>query len=215
MTRVVVVDDHPLVRRGLVEVLRDDPTITVCGEVGTIADFMATVSSNPPDVAIIDLSLGDESGLDLISVLTQQHPNVRVLVLSGHDERIHADRALRAGALGYIMKDKAAADLIAAVHQVAAGKASLSPETTDRLLATLTRSERHAVRSPLDRLSNRERQVLTLTGQGFATRAIAKELGLSVKTVESHRAHIKDKLGLHNSRELMRVAVMWAETEHV
>ena len=210
--RVVVVDDHPIFRKGLVEAIQDEPGITVCGEAGTVGTALATIAEHKPDVAIVDLSLKDESGLDVVSALARTHPAVRVLVLSGYDERLHADRALKAGALGYIMKDKAATELLEAVRRVAAGKSYVSPETADRILSSLGRSRR---RSPVDRLSDRERHVLTLMGRGVATREIAAQLDLSVKTVESHYAHIKEKLGLRNARELMRVAVMWAEDGRV
>lgn len=213
--RVVVVDDHPVFRKGLVEVIDDEPDITVCGEAGTPQAALTIVAAEQPDVAVVDLSLGDKSGLDLVSVLSRQHPNVRLLVLSGHDERVHAERALKAGALGYIMKDKAANELLAAVRQVSAGKSFVSPQMAERILSTLGASRRQKVRSPLDRLSDRERHVLTLMGQGVTTREIAEKMGLSVKTVESHYAHIKEKLGVRNGRELMRVAVTWVESDRL
>jgi len=213
--RVVVVDDHPIFRRGLVEALSEATGVTVCGEAGTVATALDAVVTQQPDVAIVDLSLGAESGLDLVSSLAKSHPDVRVLMLSGYDERVHADRALKAGALGYIMKDKAARELIAAVHRVAAGKPYVSAETAERILSTLGTSHRSHDQSPLERLSDRERQVLTLIGRGLATRDIASQLNLSVKTVESHAAHIKEKVGARNGRELMRVAVTWAEDHHL
>jgi DNA-binding NarL/FixJ family response regulator len=207
---VVIVDDHPLFRQGLLEAARAEPTIHVCAEAATIASALSAVAVHQPDVAIVDLTLGNESGFDLIAALGRAHPNVRVLVLSGHDERGHADRSLKAGALGYIMKDKAANELLGAVHRVAEGKSYVSPETAERILTTLG-SVRTAGQSPLDRLSNRERHVLALMGRGVTTRDIATQLDLSVKTVESHYAHIKEKLGVRTARELMRLAVMWAE----
>lgn len=208
--RVVVVDDHPIFRKGLGDALRGAPGVTVCAEAESIGTALASVAAQRPDVAIVDLSLGDESGLDLVKALAEGYPAVRVLVLSGHDERVHADRALKAGALGYIMKDKAADELLLAVRRVAAGKPYVSEETADRILAALG-GARSTPASPLDRLSDRERQVLTLMGRGVATRDIATQLDLSVKTVESHYAHIKEKLGIRNGRELMRIAVTWSE----
>ena len=214
--RVVVVDDHPLFRKGLIEAVNEEPGLGVCGEASTIASAMAVIGAESPDVALVDLSLGDESGLDLIAALAMTHPDVRLLVLSGHDERIYADRALKAGALGYIMKDKAAGELLTAIRRVAAGKSYVSAETADRILTTLGGGRRRpASESPLDRLSDRERQVLTLMGRGVATRDIAVQLDLSVKTVESHYAHIKEKLGVRTARELMRVAVTWADADRL
>jgi two-component system, NarL family, response regulator NreC len=125
--RVVVVDDHPIFRKGLVEAIQNEPGISVCGEAGTVGTALAAIAEHKPDVAIVDLSLKDESGLDVVSALAKTHPAVRVLVLSGYDERLHADRALKAGALGYIMKDKAATELLEAVRRVAAGKSYVSP----------------------------------------------------------------------------------------
>lgn len=210
ITRVLVVDDHPLFRRGLLEVLTAAPKIAVCGEAGTVAEALAQAAAQRPDVAIVDLTLGDESGLDLVATLRRTHPTMRILVVSGHDERVHADRALQAGALGYVMKDKAATELLQAVRRVAMGKSYVSEETADRILTAIG-GARQPGASPLDRLSDRERQVLTLMGRGHTTRQIAEQLQVSVKTVESHYAHIKDKLGVRHGRELMRVAVTWSE----
>jgi DNA-binding NarL/FixJ family response regulator len=213
--RVVVVDDHPIFRKGLIEALRDDSGIVVCGEADTVATARDAIVAHRPDVAIIDLSLGNESGLDLVSALAKVHPAVHALVLSGHDERLHAERALKAGALGYIMKDKAASELVTAVRRVASGQPYVSPDTADRILSALGPGRRAANPSPLDRLSDRERRVLTLMGRGVATREIAKQLDLSIKTVESHYAHIKAKLGVRTGRELMRLAVKWADDNPV
>lgn len=215
VVRVLVVDDHPIFRRGLVHTLHDGAGIVVCGEAATIADAVAAVRTQQPDVAIIDLSLGRENGLDLVKSFRQTHPAIRVLMLSGHDEQVHADRALKAGALGFIMKDKAAADLCAAIRRVATGRPYVSPEAADRILAALGADCGPAGRSPLDRLSDRERSVLVLVGRGIATREIATQLGVSVRTVESHCAHIKAKLGIRTARELMRVAVTWAESDRL
>src|SRR5512138_1325293 len=173
---VLVVDDHPLFRKGLIDLIAGQPGIAVCGEAGTVEAALGSIAAHQPDVAIIDLTLGEQSGLDLVSTLAASHPAVRVLVLSGHDERVHADRALKAGALGYIMKDKAASELLTAVRRVAAGKPYVSPETADTILSTLGPSSRKATQSPSDRLTDRERHVLKLVGKGLATREIAAEL---------------------------------------
>ncbi len=213
--RVLIVDDHPVFRRGLVELINEAPDLTVCAEAETAAGALAAAKTRQPDVAMVDLSLGHESGLDLIASLVASQPDVRVLVVSGHDERVYADRALTAGALGYVMKDQPAEELLTAVRRVASGKPYVSVDTADRILSTMGTSRRTAVRSPVDRLSNRERHVLTLVGRGLATREVAAQLQLSIKTVESHLAHIKQKLGVRNSRELMRIAVTWIERDTV
>lgn len=212
MVRVLVVDDHPIVRKGLVDLFNEAPGLSVIGEAGTIAEGLAAVVAGQPHVAVIDLSLGTESGLDLVALLAEHHAAVRVLVLSGHDEQLYADRALKAGALGYIMKDRGPTELIAAVRRVATGKSYVSPDTAERILSTLGASRRaQDSRSAVDRLSDRERHVLTLIGKGLGTREIAQQLDLSVKTVESHYAHLKEKLGARNGRELLRLAVGWAD----
>lgn len=211
--RVLLVDDHPVVRAGLVEIFRDHPDLTVCGQAASIADALRLVSTTKPDVAVVDLTLGRESGLDLLASLVRDHASVRVLILSGHDEKLYAERALKAGALGYVMKDRASADLIASVRQVAAGKSAVSDATVDRILSTMGTSRRHATdgRSPLERLSDREQHVLRLLGQGLAVRQIASALAVSPKTIESHVAHLKEKLGASNGRELTRLAMSWSD----
>ncbi|MGE0705657.1 MAG: response regulator, partial [Vicinamibacterales bacterium] len=209
--RILVVDDHPIVRKGLVDLFNGAPGLSVCADTGTIADSLQALTSSQADVAVIDLSLGKESGLDLVAAVAEQHPDVRVLVLSGLDEDLYATRALEAGALGYIMKDQAPAELIAAVRRVAAGKPYVSADAADRILSMAGARRKRMATAPLDRLSNREQHVLTLIGKGLATREIAEQLKLSVKTIESHYAHLKEKLGARNGRELMRLAVGWAD----
>lgn len=209
--RILVVDDHPIVRKGLVDLFSDEADLAVCGQAGTIAEALAAAAAEPPDVAVVDLTLGEESGLDLLAPLSSTHPAVSVLVLSAHDEQLYAERALKAGALGYVMKDQAAAELLAAVRRVAAGKSHVSEEMADRILSTMGAPNRNRPdgRSPLERLSDREHHVLTLLGQGMATREIAQRLQVSVKTIESHFAHLKEKLGARNGHELVRLAVSW------
>jgi DNA-binding NarL/FixJ family response regulator len=181
----------------------------VCGEAGAIDEAMAAAARAVPDVAVVDLALGAESGLDLVAALVAKHPGLGVLVLSGYDERLYADHALKAGALGYIMKDQAPGELLAAVRRVASGKPYVSADTAERILSTLGTRRGQQDRSPVDRLSDRERHVLTLVGRGLTTREIAEHLKLSVKTIESHYAHLKEKLGARNGRELTRLAVTW------
>ena len=208
--RVVIVDDHPIVRKGLTELINHEPGMIVCGESDTADGGLARIHADRPAVAIVDLSLGMESGLQLVKSLNAALPEVKVLILSMHDETLHAERALAAGARGYIMKHAAMQHLIGAIRCVASGKTYVSPEMSERIVARMTgRRARPEATAPIERLTDREREVLTLIGRGLGTRDIARQLTVSVKTVETHQARIKEKLGLTHVRELTRAAVSW------
>jgi DNA-binding NarL/FixJ family response regulator len=210
--RIVIVDDHPIVRRGLTEVINQEPDMAVCGESDTAAGGLALIRSARPDVAIVDLSLGLDSGLQLVKELDASIPGARVLVLSMHDETLHAERALAAGARGYIMKQEAMQNLIAAIRCVASGKTYLSPQMSNRIVARVTsRGTTEHQPTSFERLTDREREVFSLIGQGLATRDIARQLDLSRKTVETYQARIKEKLGLATGHELIRMAVSWSQ----
>lgn len=210
--RIVLVDDHPIVRKGLTELINHEPGMVVCGESDTAEGGLARIRAERPAVAIVDLSLGMDSGLELVKTLNASVPDVKVLILSMHDETLHAERALAAGASGYVMKHAAMQHLIAAIRCVASGKTYVSPEMSERILARVTgrRQAPTGETAPFERLTDREREVFTLIGRGLGTRDIARQLGLSVKTVETHQARIKDKLGLVNGRALMRAALNWS-----
>jgi DNA-binding NarL/FixJ family response regulator len=208
----VIVDDHPIVRKGLTELINHEPGMTVCGESDTATGGLERIRVDRPDVAIVDLSLGMDSGLQLVKQLDASLPDVRVLILSMHDETLHAERALAAGARGYIMKQEAMHNLIAAIRCVASGKTYVSPRMSERIVARV--SARGATRdepAPFERLTDRERDVFALIGRGLATRDIARQLDLSVKTIETHQARIKEKLGLTTGHELIRAAVSWTQ----
>ena len=210
--RIVIVDDHPIVRKGLSELINHEPDMTVCGESDTAAGGIERIRADRPDVAIVDLSLGMESGLQLVKTLDASLPDVRVLILSMHDETLHAERALAAGARGYIMKHEAMHNLIAAIRCVASGKTYVSPQMSERIVARVTgRRATQEEQAPLERLTDREREVFALIGRGLATRDIARQLDLSTKTIETYQSRIKEKLGLANAHELMRAAVSWTE----
>ncbi|OFW28132.1 MAG: hypothetical protein A3H97_14555 [Acidobacteria bacterium RIFCSPLOWO2_02_FULL_65_29] len=210
--RIAIVDDHPIVRKGLTELINHEPDMTVCSESDTAGGGLERIHADHPDVAIVDLSLGMESGLQVVKQIDVTLPDVRVLILSMHDETLHAERALAAGARGYIMKHEAMHNLIGAIRCVASGKTYLSPQMSERILARLTsRGTTQVESAPFDRLTDREREVFTLIGRGLATRAIAQQLALSVKTVETYQARIKEKLGLTNGHELTRAAVSWTQ----
>jgi DNA-binding NarL/FixJ family response regulator len=215
--RIVIVDDHPVVLKGLRHLINDEPDMAVCGESDSAAGALAVIGAERPDVAIVDLVLGGAGrldGLEVVAALTASHPSVRVLVLSMRDEFLFAERALRAGASGYIMKHEAIRDLLTAVRRVAAGKIYVSERVSERFFAGVAgRRAADAGVPPYDRLTDREREVFTLIGRGLGTRAIARQLEVAVKTIESHHAHIKEKLGLKSVRQLVRVAASWAQSE--
>jgi DNA-binding NarL/FixJ family response regulator len=208
--RIVIVDDHPIVRKGLTELINHEPGMIVCGESDTADGGLARIRADRPAVAIVDLSLGMDSGLQLVKMLNVSLPDVKVLVLSMHDETLHAERALAAGASGYIMKHAAMQHLIGAIRCVASGKTYVSPEMSERIVSRITgRRDTPEATAPFERLTDREREVFTLIGRGLGTRDIARQLTVSVKTVETHQARIKEKLGLTHGRELTRAAVNW------
>lgn len=211
--RVVIVDDHPIVRKGLGELINHEPGMTVCGEADTADAGLARIRLDRPDVAVVDLTLGLDSGLELVKALNHALPEVRVLVLSMHDESLHAERALAAGAHGYVMKDQAMGCVLAAIRCVASGKIYVSPEMAERIVARVRRPGRPGEESrPAERLTDRERDVFALIGRGLSTRAIAEHLDLSVKTIETYQARIKEKFGLSDSHQLMRAAVEWTQS---
>ena len=208
--RIVIVDDHPIVRKGLTELINHEPGMMVCGESDTADGGLTRIRADRPAVAIVDLSLGLDSGLQLVKTLNASLPEVKVLILSMHDETLHAERALAAGASGYIMKHAAMQHLIGAIRCVASGKTYVSAEMSERIVARMTgRRDTPDAMAPFERLTDREREVFTLIGQGLGTREIAQQLTVSVKTVETHQARIKEKLGLTHVRELTRAAVNW------
>jgi len=210
LLRVLIVDDHPVVRKGLTELINQEPDMTVCGESDTADGGLARIRQDHPDVAIVDLTLGKDSGLQLVKTLNASLPDVRVLVLSMHDETLHAERALAAGANGYIMKHEAMKSLLGAIRCVASGKTYVSPQMSERIVARVTGRGGTRVESiPCERLTDREREVFALMGRGLETREIAQQLDLSVKTIETYHARIKEKLGLKSGHELIRAAVEW------
>jgi len=207
------VDDHPIVRAGLAELIGGQADMVVCGESNGGADLMPLVLATHPDVVVMDLSLGATGGLDLTRGLIEVAPRLRVLVMSMHDELLFAGRAMRAGARGYVMKQEAVREVLTAIRKVASGQTYVSARMAERIVAANAGHPFDAVPpSPLDRLTDRERGVFELIGRGITTRTIAERLGLSVKTIESHRAHLREKLGLETGLELVRMATTWVES---
>lgn len=213
--RIAIVDDHPIVRRGLVEMINQESHLTVCAEAETFHQALDAIKKEKPDLAIVDLTLADIGGLELIKQLQNSAPELPILVLSMHDETLYAERALRAGAKGYIMKQEGSQGLISAINTVLRGEISLSERMASRLLGKLIGGRSEVNSSPLSRLSDRELEVFELLGQGLGTRSIAERLCVSIKTIESHREHIKEKLGLKNATELVQHATQWVMREGI
>lgn len=208
-TRVLVVDDHPFMRRGLAQTINDQPGMQVCGEAGNVGEALELMEVSHPHLAVIDISLGGASGIDLIKAIRERWPETRILVSSMHDETLFAERSLRAGALGYVDKGAPPDAFVAALKRVNSGQVYLSERMTGRMLNHALTDRPGDVRSPIDKLSNRELQVFEMIGKGMVSKQIAAQLGLSPKTVETHREHIKSKLNLVNASELTQHAVQW------
>jgi DNA-binding NarL/FixJ family response regulator len=207
--RLLVVDDHPLFRKGLEELIHSDADFAVCGEAGNAAEAMEVIRKLKPDMAIVDLSLPGANGIELIKNIRAEFPSLPILVLSMHDESLYALRALRAGADGYVMKHEAMANVIQAIREVFSGRPYLSPAMAAQVITKFAHRQAEGEVDAVERLSDRELEILELIGKGNEVRQIAKLLHLSPKTVETHRAHIKDKLDLKNSREVARFALQW------
>ena len=207
MARILIVDDHPLVRTGFAQLIGDCPDLEVCAEAGDMAEALKQIDACNPDLAIIDLSLAGGSGLDLIEHIKSRGRETLMLVASMHDETLYAERVLAAGARGYINKQEAQGNIIQAIRQVLSGKVYLSQHMTERLLSGMV--DASGDKRDIDSLSNRELQVFELIGQGSTTSQMAGQLNLSVKTIETHQAHIKKKLGLGSAHELNQRAIRW------
>lgn len=212
MSTVLIVDDHPVLRRGLVAMIESEPNLTVCGQAASGHEALEMITEVRPDIVIVDLELEGMHGLELVKAIKARHPQVPAMVLTMHDETVYAERALRAGARGYVSKQALDATVLVAIRRVLRGETYMSEELKARLATKYVGGETLATNSPLDVLSDRELQVFRLIGEGLTTRAIAATLFLSVKTVESHVEHIKRKLALESAAALARRAVQWVET---
>jgi DNA-binding NarL/FixJ family response regulator len=212
--RVFLIDDHPIVRQGLALFIDREPDLMVCGEAEGAASAPQAIRDSNPDFIVLDISLDGPDGLELLKTLRTTYPNLPVLVLSMHDESTYAERALRAGANGYIMKQEATEKVLVAIRRILHGEMYLSERLTNRMLQHFIRGSAPSAESPLSNLSDRELEVFRLIGDGHATRQIADELHISVKTVESYQAHIKEKLALRSARELVQHAIKWSVSEN-
>lgn len=206
---VFVVDDHPIFRHGIVQLINTEPDFFVCGEASSAPQALSALRTVDADAAIIDVSLQGANGIELLKQIRAEHPDLPVLMLSMHDEKHYALRALRAGAAGYIMKREDVDTFLAALRRVVAGETVVSPTFGQELIYRVVSSASSQSDSPINVLTDREVEVLQLIGEGRSSREIAGDLNLSVKTVESHRLHMKEKLRLKNAAELVRFATDW------
>lgn len=212
-TRVLLVDDHPTMREGLIRVIEREADLTVCGEAESIQRALEMIEFIKPDVAVVDISLGGHNGLELIKDIKIRHPQLSVLVHSMHDESVYAERALRAGAKGYISKNEPPQKLLQAIRDVLKGEIFLSAAMTRQILHAVGADRADRKTSPFRELSDREFEVFELTGQGLGTKEIAGTLHLSEKTVQAHRDHIRQKLNLPDGRSLTGFAIRWVESQ--
>lgn len=212
MTRIFLIDDHPLIRKGLRLTLEAENDFMVCGEASSAEEALEILDQATPDVMVLDISLPGMSGLDFLREVHATRSALRTLVVSRHDEILYAERAIRAGAKGYVMKSEAPQALVTAIRKILSGGIHVSPAINERLLQGIAAGQQSFNQSPSEALSGRELEVFEMTGRGLGTREIANRLNLSIKTVESYRARIKMKLNLTNAAELVQHAVQWSES---
>src|SRR3954465_1841538 len=211
--KVLLVDDHPIVRQGLGQLINEEPDLSIVAEAEDFQQALSALESSQPDVAIVDISLKDRSGIELIKEIRARKPELPILVLSMHDESLHAERVLRAGAKGYIMKQEATEQVMNAIRRVLRGEVYLSEKMASRMVNRLVAGPQNVGGSPIERLSDREFEVFQMIGHGVGPSEIAEKLGLSVKTVETHRERIKEKLNLASGSELIRYAMQYVMDE--
>lgn len=212
-TTILVVDDHPILRQGLTQLINQEVDLRVCGEADEEHTAIEAIAALKPDMVIVDIALKDTSGIELIKKIRVDNARLPILVLSMHDESLYTERALRAGANGYIMKQEAPDQIVKAIRRVLAGEIYVSEQIGSRLLRKIVHGRPTAIDSPIDNLSDRELEVFRLIGRGYRTRQIAEMLRLSVKTVESYREHIKHKMGFRDATELLQHAIQWVQGE--
>jgi len=208
-TRIFVVDDHPLMRDGMALLISSEADLQICGSAGSMQEALKQIPAAEPDLMVVDLSLKDGLGLDLIKTVKERYPKVRMLVVSAYDENLYAERALRNGASGYVNKQECETTLLKAIRTVLAGRRYVSEEILQRLLNQAISGTETNTGDPVDRLTDRELEIFRLIGQGVTPAAIARQLHISPHTIDSHREKIRHKLGLENGRELMQRAMRW------
>lgn len=211
--QVYLVDDHPIVRQGLIKLIDQESGLEVCGEAGCVSDALEAIKKMSPDVILVDISLENSNGIELIKLIDDLGLKIPMLVLSMHDESLYAEHALRAGASGYVMKQAASNTLIMAIEKVLEGEIYVSKAMSSQMLKMAFQGRGEHKRTGEERLSLRELEVFELIGRGYSTREIAEQLHLSIKTIETYRAHLKEKLQLRSGTELMKRAIHWVENE--
>lgn len=213
--RVFIVDDHPLVREGLATLINQQPDLVVCGQAEDAAQALAGIGASRAQLALIDISLKTASGLELVKDLKVHHPDVALIVLSMHDEMLYAERAIRAGARGYVMKRESTKEVLTAIRRVMQGDVYVSERVVNLMARRLGSPRKAAASSPVEQLSDRELEIFRLLGQGRTTSQIAADLHLSLKTVQAYCARAKEKFGVDSLTELLRAAIRWEDASHV
>jgi DNA-binding NarL/FixJ family response regulator len=212
-TKILIVDDHPIVRQGLTELINQEEDLVVCEQAEDATEAMGFIKKLKPDMAIVDISLKETSGMELIKDIKVQYPNLVILALSMHDESLYAERALRAGARGYVMKAEATEKVVTAIRKILSGQIYVSDKMAAKMVRKLVGGGPDVGVSAIERLSDRELEVFHLIGQGYGTRQIAERLHLSIKTIETYREHIKEKLNLADASELLQYAIQWTHSQ--
>ena len=211
--RILIVDDHPIVREGLTTIINEQTDLVVCGEAEDAQTALEAVGTLRPDLMIVDVSLKGINGIELVKLIQRRYEKIPILVLSMHDESLYVERVLRAGARGYIMKQEGTEKVVTAIHKILGGDIYVSEAMRKKLLRTFQESQPETSGPSVDRLSDRELEVFRLIGQGYGTRQIADTLHVSVKTVNTYRQHIKEKLKFETGSELLRHAILWVQSE--
>ena len=211
--RIIVVEDYPVVLEGLVQWLSHEPLIKVLGEAGTLTEARDLVDRDPPEILLMDLMVNGADGIGFIREMRERHPDVRILVLSMHDEMVYSERVVRAGASGFVMKQQSTRDLLTAIETVHRGELYLNPRVAGTMLRKMLQPTRGEIRVGLESLTDRELHVYQLIGSGLSTRLIAEALKLSVKTIDAHRENIKNKLGINSAADLARQAATWITSQ--
>jgi len=213
ITRIIIVDDHPIVRKGLAGLIDQEGDLQICGQAENANEALRVIKELKPDLVIVDISLKDKSGIELIKDIKIRFPELLVLTLSMHDEFLYAERALRAGAKGYVMKAEATESVVKAIRKIVKGQIYVSERLASKMVNRLIGKTKGSEISSVDSLSDRELEVFGLIGKGHGTRHIAEKLHLSVKTIETYRAHIKGKLCLADAAELLQYAIQWVNSK--